>query len=185
MPVSTNINNALIAAAAASQYATQLNSHMDFRLLDWPDATSVVDKAQLAKALGVRGIAMFKIDGGEDPGIWAAIQGLAGSSVTTATKPTGGSIDIPLSPITQALRIGSTGTQVYVLQKILNSDKATEVATSGAGSPGSETSTFGPATKAAVETFQLKYNIATAKNPAFGSVGPATRAKLNVALSTI
>lgn len=185
MPVSTNINNALIAAAAASQYATQLNSHMDFRLLDWPDATSIVDKADLAKSLGVRGIAMFKIDGGEDPGIWAAIQGLAGDSITTATKPAGGTIDIALSPITKNLRVGSTGMQVYVLQKILNSDSSTKVAVSGIGSPGSETKTFGAATKAAVEAFQLKYGIATAKNRAFGTVGPATRAKLNAVLATI
>jgi len=158
---------------------------MDFRLLDWPDATSIVDKADLAKDLDVRGIAMFKIDGGEDPGIWAAIQGLAGSPVTTATKPTGGSVDIALTSLTSNLAIGSLGTQVYVLQKILNSDVSTEVAASGAGSPGSETEIFGSATKAAVEKFQLKYTIATAANPAFGSVGPATRAKLNAVLATI
>jgi spore germination protein YaaH len=185
MPVASNINNALIAAAAASQYATQLNSHMDFRLLDWPDATSIVDKAQLAKDLGVRGIAMFKIDGGEDPNIWTAIQGLAGSSVTVATKPTGGATDVALTPLTSNLAIGSTGTQVYILQKILNSSVSTEIAASGVGSPGSETSYFGAGTKAAVEKFQLEYNIATAKNPAFGSVGPATRAKLNAVLATI
>src|SRR6202012_1544859 len=97
MPVSSNINNALIAAAAASQYATQLNSHMDFRLLDWPDATSIVDKADLAKDLGVRGIAIFKIDGGEDPGIWPAIQGLAGTTTSAIAKPTGGAKDIALT----------------------------------------------------------------------------------------
>jgi spore germination protein YaaH len=185
MPMSSNINNALIAAAAASQYATQLNSHMDFRLLDWPDGTSVADKANLAQTLGVRGIAMFKVDGGEDPSIWAAIQGLAGKATTVATKPAGGSVDIALTPLTANLRIGSTGIQVYVLQKILNSDASTEVATSGPGSPASETQNFGPATKAAVEAFQLKYHIATAANPAFGTVGPATRAKLNVVLATI
>lgn len=185
MPVSSNINNALIAAAAASQYATQLNSHMDFRLLDWPDATSIVDKADLAKDLGVRGISMFKVDGGEDPNIWAAIQGLAGTSTVVATKPTGGAADVALSPLTQTLSIGSSGTQVLILQKILNSQKSTEISVTGPGSPGSETTYFGAGTKAAVEAFQLKYSIATSKNPAFGTVGPATRAQLNKVLTTI
>ncbi|MEQ1845058.1 MAG: peptidoglycan-binding protein [Nitrospira sp.] len=51
----------------------------------------------------------------------------------------------------------------------------TRVASVGAGSPGFETSTFGPATKAAVMKFQTKYGI----SPAAGYVGAITRAKLN------
>ncbi|MFM2357526.1 MAG: hypothetical protein RJA61_263 [Candidatus Parcubacteria bacterium] len=73
------------------------------------------------------------------------------------------------------LTIGSTGTDVMNLQKTLNMNADTRVSTTGAGSPGSETSTFGPATKAAVIKFQLKYGI----SPAAGFVGPVTRAKLN------
>ena len=38
---------------------------------------------------------------------------------------------------------------------------------------------FGPATDAAVKRFQLKYNLTTADNPAYGFVGPATRAVIN------
>ncbi|HUO50085.1 MAG TPA: glycosyl hydrolase family 18 protein [Candidatus Paceibacterota bacterium] len=178
MPLSSNINNALIAAAAASQYATQLNSHMDFRLLDWPDAMSVADKADLAKGLGVRGISIFKIDGGEDPNIWNSINGLASAGTTSA-----GSSGTAANSLERDLAIGASGTDVKVLQQILNSDPATQVAASGPGSKGNETTLFGAATQLAVEKFQSKYGIANASNPAYGFVGPATRAKLNSILA--
>jgi|SRR5665213_397744 len=185
LPVSSNLNNALVAASAASQYATTNNSHLDFRLLDWPDGTSVADKADLAKNLGVRGIAIFKIDGGEDPNIWTAIQGLATPlsttpSASTSPSPTQNTTPVSSSAsLTRNLDVGFTGADVKTLQQILNSDPATQIAASGPGAPGNETTMFGSLTKLAVEKFQLKYGITTASNAAYGYVGPATRAKLN------
>lgn len=73
------------------------------------------------------------------------------------------------------LTVGSKGTDVMNLQKVLNMSADTQVAASGAGSPGMETSTFGPLTRSAVVKFQNKYGI----TPAAGYVGPVTRAKLN------
>ena len=73
------------------------------------------------------------------------------------------------------LTMGSTGTDVMNLQKVLNGIDGTQLATVGAGSPGNETSYFGGITKAAVIKFQQKYGI----TPAVGYVGPITRAKLN------
>jgi spore germination protein YaaH len=73
---SNNPAPGLVAAAAASLYATTYNSHLTFNMLDWSDAQSVADKVALAKALGVRGVALFEFDGGEDPAIWATLLGV-------------------------------------------------------------------------------------------------------------
>ncbi len=73
------------------------------------------------------------------------------------------------------LTVGSTGADVMNLQKVLNMSADTQVAASGTGSPGHESSYFGALTKAAVVKFQTKNGI----SPAAGYVGPITRAKLN------
>ena len=46
------------------------------------------------------------------------------------------------------------------------------------------TGTYGPLTVKAVGRFQLQKGLATTENPAFGSVGPKTRAALNALLAT-
>ena len=74
-PLVTNIG-AEIVAVAASQFATSANSHQTFRLVDWPDAQSIAGKVELAQMLGLRGVAIFKLDGGEDPAIWRALLGV-------------------------------------------------------------------------------------------------------------
>ena len=76
---------------------------------------------------------------------------------------------------TTTLKQGSKGVAVQELQKALNAYSAeTVVATTGAGSVGHESTTFGPATKKAVVAFQKKNGLAQV-----GQVGPATRALLN------
>ena len=80
---------------------------------------------------------------------------------------------------TQPLTNGTRSSQVAELQKLLNSDPDTMVSSSGAGSPGSETTLLGPLTVRAVEKFQVKHGIAGPGDPGYGFVGPKTRAKLN------
>ncbi len=61
-----------------------------------------------------------------------------------------------ISAFTRVLKIGSTGEDVRELQKFLNS-KGFKVSNSGAGSPGYESTYYGPATFAAVKRFQEAY----------------------------
>lgn len=72
------------------------------------------------------------------------------------------------------LKQGDRGTEVKELQKVLNSDSRTQVATTGAGSPGNETSSFGGLTKKALMNYQIIKGIT-----ASGKVDAATRAELN------
>lgn len=85
--------------------------------------------------------------------------------------------------LTLALKKGSTGAQVKVLQQMLNADASTQIAASGAGSPGNETTLFGAATLAAVQKFQVKWGIAKPGDTGYGLVGPQTRTKLNALFS--
>lgn len=73
----------------------------------------------------------------------------------------------------RSLSLGARGADVKNLQVFLNMCADTKVAVSGAGSPGMETTYFGPATKAAV----IKWQTLRGVSPQSGLFGPLSRAK--------
>ncbi len=57
-------------AARALAYANESGKTLTFNLVWWSDADAIAKKLALAKELGLRGVSIFKIDGGEDKNIW-------------------------------------------------------------------------------------------------------------------
>lgn len=82
------------------------------------------------------------------------------------------------------MKLGSRGTDVMNLQKVLNMYPQTQIAQAGAGSPGMETSTFGPATRSAVNKFQALHLAELGITAPTGNVFAGTRALLNQVCST-
>ncbi len=85
--------------------------------------------------------------------------------------------------VTQNMKLGSSGSEVRELQKILNANSLTQVSVTGAGTPGNESTYFGAKTKAAVVRFQNLHS-SDILNPAGLTAGNGnayglTRAMLN------
>lgn len=57
--------------------------------------------------------------------------------------------------VTRTLTAGSSGKEVLLLQRFLNSEESTQIAITGRNAPGSETGVFDAATSRAVKAFQL------------------------------
>ena len=66
--------SANLASAGALALAKDTKQQAPVQYLTWSDAEAIKQKADLAKKLGLAGIAIFKIDGGSDPKMWRALK---------------------------------------------------------------------------------------------------------------
>lgn len=130
-------------------------------------AQSALTPAQVQAIVSL--LSSFGADQATINNVTAALNGQP-TSGNPSTPSTGGACPA----LSRDLQQGSTGADVMALQVYLNGSASTQVAVTGAGSPGNETQTFGPATKAAV----IKFQSANGVSPAAGYVGPLTRAKI-------
>ncbi len=131
----------------------------------------------------------------DEPGATAKIKELDAKFAVKTVSPVVAKTGTPATPSAQVtsvtarsaisgtvdrlLKKGMTNPGVKVLQQILNSDPDTQIATSGTGAPGNESTFFGPGTLKAIQKFQVKHGLAKPGDDGYGNVGPKTRAKLN------
>jgi spore germination protein YaaH len=69
----TNAGNQTASLGTAVAQAATIDSNAlggTIRYMTWSDSVAIAQKVALAKKLGIRGISIFKLDGGEDQGIW-------------------------------------------------------------------------------------------------------------------
>ncbi len=58
----------------AQNSGNAVNTSQPFNYMTWSDAAGIADKVALAHRLGLRGVALFKFDGGEDPATWGVLK---------------------------------------------------------------------------------------------------------------
>lgn len=190
IPIARGISGeAELSFPAASSTEPELPRPDATRVLVWSDAAAIQEKIELAQELGIRGISIFKIDGGQDPALWDVLEtypkgvdsggadkpvdmGLARDKIERTT-PTGETV-VSLSMPQTDLEYGMRNESVRTLQKFLNNNGLI-VAGSGGGSKGNETTFFGPATRSALARYQELHDI----KPSVGYYGPKTRAFIN------
>lgn len=176
-------DSAYLASAGALAYAKKEKKQTPVTYLTWSDEGAIEEKVELAEKLGVAGVAVFKIDGGFDPGMWDVLpeeatknlkapKGNPGNPIlpTPVTPPAPTTPSTPSVPTTSAkfntdLEAGMENADVRRLQDTLASLGYLKATPNGY---------FGPATQAAVAAWQRANGL-----PGSGFFGPQSRAKMN------
>jgi len=70
----TPSNNIFATTSLGVSTSTSSKISNSLTFLSWSDSGAIKEKMLLAKKLGVRGVAIFKIDGGEDPALWNVLK---------------------------------------------------------------------------------------------------------------
>jgi len=71
---STQTQQTIASSSVAENENSQASVGQPFNYLSWSDAKAVADKVALARKFGIRGVAVFKFDGGQDPNIWGVLK---------------------------------------------------------------------------------------------------------------
>jgi len=66
-------NTVAIPSTVYSQAAIASQFPPPFNIVWWSDAQAIKDKVALAERLGLRGVSIFKFDGGQDPNMWSVL----------------------------------------------------------------------------------------------------------------
>ncbi|KND50874.1 MAG: spore peptidoglycan hydrolase (N-acetylglucosaminidase) [Parcubacteria bacterium C7867-007] len=66
--------SANLAAAGALALAKTKGKQAPVQLVWWSDAQAIKEKVALARKLGLKGVAVFKFDGGQDPQMWSVLK---------------------------------------------------------------------------------------------------------------
>lgn len=64
----------LLAALGSTALAKSKKQQAPITYLTWSDSVAIKQKVDLAKKLGVKGVAVFKFDGGQDPKMWSVLK---------------------------------------------------------------------------------------------------------------
>lgn len=172
--------SAYLASEGALVYAKKERKQVPITYLTWSDDGAIKQKVSLASRLGVAGVAIFKIDGGFDSGMWDVLadeapkltkapKGNPGSPVianpTTPSIPSTPSAPSTAYQFRTDLEYGMESTDVRMLQNALVVKGYLKATPNGY---------FGPATKAAVIAWQRANGL-----PGTGFFGPMSRAKMS------